>query len=423
MLQSRPLVRYGALMVLLAAFGVAACDKDSPVAPSAAATATAAPTETPAPSPAPAPAPAPTPTPAPAPTPSPSPQPTPAPTPAAATLAALTISPLTVTGGNPATGTITLDGVAPAGGAVVTLVSSTVDARPAPTMTIGAGSRTGTFAIPTAGVSGPSEVVITARYNGVSKAVQMRLLQGTVSVPAPIPGPGTTPGPAPNPDGPVATPVPGPVAGPGPDPVPEPPPGPAPSFNLPASIQPFALLGGSAITCTNGTVTGDIGVSPGTAITGFPGSCTVNGTIRSTADAAAAKTDLNTFYNSLSQSCVAISGNLNNVTLTPGVYCVGSAAFNLTGSLTLNGAGLYLLRFGDTFITTAGAQVRLTNGATCGGIAYQVGSSATLSGSVVGNVVAQTTITFTGATITGRALAKDAAVTMTTSTINRTGCN
>jgi hypothetical protein len=197
------------------------------------------------------------------------------------------------------------------------------------------------------------------------------------------------------------------------------------SFNLGPALSSFALLGGSAVTCTTSTVTGDVGVSPGTAITGFPGSgCTVAGTIRTTVESAAAQAELLALYGNLNQPCLSISGNLNGVTLTPGVYCVGAAATNLTSTLTLNGNGRYILRFASTFITSPGSLVNLTGGATCGAVAYQVGSSATFDGTLSGNVIALTAITMDpGAVLNGRLLARNAAVTLTGNVVSNAGCN
>jgi len=97
--------------------------------------------------------------------------------------------------------------------------------------------------------------------------------------PAPTPTPTPEPAPAPTPE---PTPEPTPTPTPEPTPTPAPTPAPsAPSFSLGSNILPFGLLGGSAVTCTTSAVTGDIGVSPGTSITGFPGLCTHSGTIRS----------------------------------------------------------------------------------------------------------------------------------------------
>ena len=166
-------------------------------------------------------------------------------------------------------------------------------------------------------------------------------------------------------------------------------------------------------------------MSPGTAITGFPGSgCALVGNIRSTPDSAAAQADLVSQYGNLTQACSSIDGNLNGVTLTPGVYCVGANANNLSSTLTLSGSGSFILRFATTFITSAGSSVVLSNGASCGRVAYQVGSSATLGGALSGNVIALTAITMNpGATVTGRLLARNAAVTLTNNVISNAGCN
>ena len=196
-------------------------------------------------------------------------------------------------------------------------------------------------------------------------------------------------------------------------------------YALGPNIQAFGMLAGSAITCTASTVTGDVGVSPGSSITGFPGLCSVSGTIRSTASSVAAQADLAAAYaEAVSLPCTPIGANLNGVTLTPGVYCSGALTSNLTGTLTLDGAGDYIIRFPSTLITSSGSNVNLINGATCGGVNYVVGSSATLAGNLTGNVIAFSSITMNpGATTTGRLLARNAAVTITTSTLTNAGCN
>jgi len=196
------------------------------------------------------------------------------------------------------------------------------------------------------------------------------------------------------------------------------------SFALGSLVERFAMLGGAAVTCTTSVVTGDVGVSPGSSITGFPGLCTLNGTLRTTAESAPAKAQLAAAYADMSgRPCATISSNLNGQILTPGVYCVPAAVTNLTSALTFNGAGEYVLIFSSTFITSGGSSVSLQGGATCGGINYVVGSSATLAGALSGNVIASDSVTTTGATITGRALAITAAVTMTGSTITNAGCS
>ncbi len=113
------------------------------------------------------------------------------------------------------------------------------------------------------------------------------------------------------------------------------------AINLGAA-DPFAVLAGSTVTNTGPTViNGNLGVWPGTAITGFPPG-TVTGTMHS-ADAVAqqAQIDLTTAYNTAAglPCSTNLSGqNLGGLTLLPGVYCFNSSA-QLTGMLTLNALG------------------------------------------------------------------------------------
>src|SRR5687768_3250786 len=108
------------------------------------------------------------------------------------------------------------------------------------------------------------------------------------------------------------------------------------------SAQSFAVLGGSTVTNTGTTViTGNLGVSPGTAITGFPPGI-VSGTIHAAdAVALAAQNSVTTAYNSLvSQPCTQdLTGlDLGGRTLTAGVYCFSTSAA-LTGTVILNAEG------------------------------------------------------------------------------------
>ena len=166
-------------------------------------------------------------------------------------------------------------------------------------------------------------------------------------------------------------------------------------------------------------------MSPGTSLTGIPGLCTDSGTIRSTAESAVAQAELTSAYDTISaQPCLTISALLDGQTLAPGVYCVPPATSNLTGTLTLNGSGVYMFRFSSTLITSSTGGVNLIGGASCGNVHWQVGSSATLAGSFAGNVMAFSSITVNpGTTLTGRALARNAAVTMTTATVSNASCN
>jgi type VI secretion system secreted protein VgrG len=172
-----------------------------------------------------------------------------------------------------------------------------------------------------------------------------------------------------------------------------------------------------------------VGVSPGTAITGFPPGTIVGGTTHTNdALAAQAQVDLTTAYNALAgqTSTLNLTGqDLGGLTLTPGVYTFSSSA-QLTGLLTLNALGdpnaRFYFQIGSTLTTASSASVTIINGSsTDGNVYWQVGSSATLGTGTefAGNIVAQTSITLTtGATdLDGRALAENGAVTLDTNTI------
>ena len=180
----------------------------------------------------------------------------------------------------------------------------------------------------------------------------------------------------------------------------------APDLGTAAS---FGVLGGSTVTNTGSSViTGNLGVSPGTAITGFPPG-TVTGTIYSAgAVAAQAQIDNTTAYNFLASrpTTVDLTGqNLGGLTLVPGVYNFSSSA-QLTGILTLNGLGnpnsVFIFNIGSTLTTASASTVLLINGAQGGNVFWRVGSSATLgtTTSFTGDILALTSITLnTGATI------------------------
>ena len=134
---------------------------------------------------------------------------------------------------------------------------------------------------------------------------------------------------------------------------------------LGGNLRPFAVLAGSTVTCTGASIiTGDIGVSPGAAIVGFPAPCTNIGTLHpADVQAAAAQADLVTAYNTLaSLPCSSTIGpDLAGLTLVPGIYCVPAAASNLTGTVTLDGQGngnaSWVFRMSSTLITSPGSIV------------------------------------------------------------------
>jgi subtilisin family serine protease len=209
-------------------------------------------------------------------------------------------------------------------------------------------------------------------------------------------------------------------------------PGTAPPLGTASS---FAVLGGATVTNTGPTiVNADLGVSPGTAVTGFLPGVVTGGAIHS-ADALAgqAQADTTTAYNNLaSQACLGANDltgqDLGGKTLTPGVYCFSSSA-QLTGALTLDAQGnsnaVFIFQMGSTLTTASAASVVLINGGSACNVFWQVGSSATIGTTtrLVGNIIALTSITLTtGAVISGRALARNGAVTMDTNTVGVLGC-
>lgn len=193
----------------------------------------------------------------------------------------------------------------------------------------------------------------------------------------------------------------------------------------------FAVLGGAAVTNTGPTVMNrDLGVSPGTAVTGFPPGL-VNGAIHA-ADAAAlqAKSDLTVAYNDAAgrTPAVTVGGDLGGRTLTPGVYKSGSSIL-LTGTVTLDAQGdpnaVFVFQMGSTLTTATNSRVRLINGAAPCNVVWQIGSSATFGTGTDfnGNVLALTSISAkTGATFHSRLLARNGAVTLDTNTLLRGVC-
>ncbi|MBX4204793.1 MAG: DUF3494 domain-containing protein [Candidatus Doudnabacteria bacterium] len=204
----------------------------------------------------------------------------------------------------------------------------------------------------------------------------------------------------------------------------------ATALNL-GSSNSFAVLGATTITNTGSTiVNGDLGLSPGTSVTGFPPG-TINGTQHITDSAAAqAEVDLSTAYNAAAGQSVTVtvSGDLGGQTLVSGVYNSASS-LGLTGALTLDGQGnpnsVFVFQSGSSLTTASGSSVNLVNGAQACNVFWQVGSSATLgtNSNFSGSVLALTSVTATnGALINGRLLARNGAVTLDTNTINRPTC-
>jgi len=199
------------------------------------------------------------------------------------------------------------------------------------------------------------------------------------------------------------------------------------------TAAPFAVLAGTpSVTNVGATeITGDLGISPAAAVTGFPPG-TVTGTIHK-ADAVAlqAKNDLTTAYTvAAGLPVTATHGTLAGLTLPGGVYNAGGVTLDLTGTVTLDGQNdansVWVFQATSDLVTASSSRVTLINGANPCNVFWQVTSSATLgSGSTfVGTIMALSSITMAnGVTVSGRALARNGDVTLINDRINASACS
>ena len=202
-----------------------------------------------------------------------------------------------------------------------------------------------------------------------------------------------------------------------------------------ATSARYAVLAGDTVTNTgNSVLGGSLGVSPGTAITGFPPGLVLPPGTSDAANAAAgqAKADLTAAYVDAAGRPVdsTTTADLANLVLQGGVYSGPSKSpLSLTGPLVLDGAGnadsVFIFQTDSTLITASGSTMTLVNGAQACNVFWQVGSSATLgTGSVfAGNILALTSISVTNSVLVrGRALARNGAVTLDNDTFTDASC-
>lgn len=236
------------------------------------------------------------------------------------------------------------------------------------------------------------------------------------------------------------TPAPGPTPSPTPTPTPTPAP---PPVVIPAGANSCTILGASTVTNTGATFVtrvgglGNVCLSPGSSVTGFPpgvqtGSIEINTAIANTAQA-----DTLTLYNSLNAlpcTTTFATNDIGGQTLTQGagttgVYCFPTTAA-ITGTLTLSGTGNFVFKVGSSLTTAAGApgipasSIILTNGADAHNVYWDIGTAGSGSATLgtysvfVGRLISQASNTLnTGATTNGSVSALTAAVTLDTNTV------
>jgi len=199
----------------------------------------------------------------------------------------------------------------------------------------------------------------------------------------------------------------------------------------------YGVLAGTTITNTgatsiSGSAGNDVGLSPGSAITGIETVTMTSGTVNISNPAAVqAKTDLEAAYLSVgadTATASVIPTELSGQTLSPGSYKTAAGTFENSGSLILDGGGdanaVFIFLAATTVTTTDTSTMTFTRGAQACNVYWQVGSSATIDGNFVGHVYALTSIAaVSSARIDGQLLARNGAVTLDTNVIVNAACD
>jgi hypothetical protein len=182
------------------------------------------------------------------------------------------------------------------------------------------------------------------------------------------------------------------------------------------------VLASTTVTSTGATaLTGDVGVWPGTGVTGFPPGTATGSIYLGVAPADAAQSSLTSAFNDAAGRPAddTVAGNPGGRTFNPGVYKSTSTLEISSGDLTLDALGDsnggFIFQIASSLNVTSGRMVILSGGAQAANVFWQVGSSATLgtTSSFAGTILAEASISLsTGGTLNGRALARNGAVTM-----------
>jgi Ice-binding-like/Bacterial Ig-like domain len=196
------------------------------------------------------------------------------------------------------------------------------------------------------------------------------------------------------------------------------------------SAANFEVLAGSTVTNTGPTIItgGNLGLSPGSSVTGFPPGVLTPPAVMHVTDPTAAQAQLDAtnayIYAAGLPNAAVLPGELSGLTFPPGLYKTSSTVKLSAGNVTLDAQGnvnaVFIFQVGSTLTTLGSTQVVLSGGAQAKNVFWQTGSSATLGTNSIfqGNIMALESITLdTGATLLGRAIARNGAVTLDSNTV------